>query len=164
MFKDYILEKDKIFYGPNENGISALPDSGTYFLTPTSQSDIFFSVGPVSIKIDKPQLNIDTLQATDLSQVIIMHSKNLNANKYENWEFCGQPANGKLVDYTLTGRTEGEFRKGRAIGKIKSYNKTGDLTFIAYYNGKGKHLRNKRTKAYYKHSALRDLQSRSPIP
>ncbi|MBK7308863.1 MAG: hypothetical protein IPI88_18860, partial [Chitinophagaceae bacterium] len=121
-----------------------------YFLTVTSESRISFSTGLLPIKIDKPQLKVDTLETVDLYEIIILESKDQSANKYQHWQVCGQSANGKFVDYTISGRTEGKFKNGRAIETIKSYNKSGQLTFISYYNRNGKHLKDVRTEAFYR--------------
>jgi hypothetical protein len=150
LLKNYILKKDTAFYKPGENAICTIPEPGTYYLTPTSESSISFSIEPVPIKIDKLQLTVDTLEGIDLYEIIILESKEPNANKYQYWKICGQPANGIFIDNTITGRTEGKFKNGRAIETIKSYNKSGELTFIAYYRKDGKHLKDVRTEAFYR--------------
>lgn len=149
-FKEYILSKNGKFYRPDQTFICSLPDTGTYTFTLTSEANVSISIEEIKVSSYTIGNNIDTFNTNDLIQFLVFHSTNSRVNKYDNWQYCGTIANGFIVDSTNTGRSEGTFKNGRAIGAVKTYNPKGELIFIEYYNKKGKLLRNERLPAFYK--------------
>jgi hypothetical protein len=138
IFKNYFLSRDKHDYYPDETGTCSLPDTGTYYFSPTVESKQLFSLTAVPIFIGSMEFKNDTLQTIDLYPMIILHSNDPTAYKYEHWTFCGKPANGNLKDYTLTGHREGTFKKGKAVKTVKEYNLSGELIFVSHYTKQGR--------------------------
>lgn len=137
LFKDYMLHKDNKVYLPNEKMVCVLPDTGTYHFTQPVNPQAFI-LSTLEIKITN-SYKVDTFQTDDVYRILLT-----SKSTYSDWQYCGGLADGFIVDTTIWGRKEGYFKKGKAIGVIKTFNLEGKLVYEEEYNKHGKLVRKQR--------------------
>ncbi len=108
----------------------SLVDTGNYILN--SQ----YISGEVNLNIDSYGIFTDTLELTNVNEILTIHSK----PSTRCWICCYTKCNGYQVGYYNNGnkRVEGLFKKGKPIEKLTFYNINGKITHIEYYNKRGK--------------------------
>ena len=117
---------------PNENFICSLPDTGTYGLIIYEEKGFFFIL-PKLLFVTTTKGIVDTLETCDLGQF----STTYDSTKYDPFLFCGKLANGHVIDNTMTGWREGDFKNGVPVSPLKFFSKEGNLIRIICYDENG---------------------------
>jgi hypothetical protein len=144
--KEYTLRKQGFFFSSLNGGSTAiLPDTGCYVL----ESSIIATEGDSLVIYIGIGINIDTVKKKDLVDVVFIDSKPLKGmSQGGGWLYCNKPCSGYTIDYYNNGKkmVEGKFKKGKPVGNLKFYNANGKLTYIEYYNKRGKKIRSEQVK------------------
>jgi hypothetical protein len=107
---------------PNKNFVCLLPDTGTYGIIVFEEKGFFF-IMPKQLFFTSAKGIIDTLETCDLGQF----STTYDSTKYDSFLFCGKIANGHIIDNTMDGWREGDFKNGIPLS-LKFFSKEGKLT------------------------------------
>lgn len=113
---------DHQLISPDKNFVCLLPDTGVYNLVIYEDEGPFFLLTK-TIFFNSSSPVFDTLQTCDLGRFSTVY----NPAKRDPYLYCGKVANGHIVDCTMDGWTEGNFKDGFPISPIKYFNKQHKL-------------------------------------
>ena len=126
----YNLTNGNNRFFPDEFGVCHLKDTGHYVAHTLSDS--------IPYHISKWDLYVDTVILESLYECGSLHV-------FYGYCYCGEKSEGYKIDYYYNGnkKVEGNFRKGRPIGRLTFYHIDGRIRKIEVYDKKGRFRRTK---------------------
>lgn len=134
----YELKKGELKIKPRDTtGICIIEQTGEYELVWLMSNYTLKTNAPYKIFIDSSDEHYsDTLRLESISPC----HKVIASNPWSGFCNCGEACDGYQVDYYKNGnkRLEGNFKQGKAVGKIIYYLRDGSIDYVEKYNKKGK--------------------------
>lgn len=139
--ESFVLVKNGIDYLSVDNVVT-LKDKGDYLL-----SSVYLNEERI-ITINKFGIITDTINLSSINKCYEPTSR----PNFSGFCCCDGDCDGINVDYYENGniRVKGNFKKGKAVGKVKYYYENGNIRMIEKYNKKGVLLRRKEYDKYGK--------------